>query len=103
MRISSKIKKDSKHQQSYRFVYFTPSCILELNLSNCSIGDTGCEALSELLLSSKYLATLKLKFANIASAGMISLFDTIGNSRQPRINESSSAPHYAPRSTVTCS
>ena len=68
-----------------------------MNLSNCSIGDTGCEALSELLLSSKYLATLKLKFANIASAGMISLFDTIGNSRQPRINESSSAPHYAIR------
>ena len=68
-----------------------------MNLSNCVIGDTGCEALSDLLKCSKYLATLKLKFANIASAGMISLFDTIGNSRQPRIAESSSAPEYAIR------
>ena len=68
-----------------------------MNLSNCNIGDAGCEALSELLISSKYLATLKLKFANVASAGMISLFDTIGNSKQPRITESSSAPQYAIR------
>ena len=47
------------------------------------------EALSELLISSKYLATLKLKFANVASAGMISLFDTIGNSKNPGLPSSS--------------
>ena len=75
---TKKIKKINRIVQS---LILTPSFITELNLSNCNVGNTGCEIIGNVLFKeNKSIIVLKLKFSNIGPQGMIALFNGISDS-----------------------